>query len=31
MQYRANQFGIKLKFNYPVEGGTEVLLEKRME
>jgi PAS domain S-box-containing protein len=31
MQFRANQFGVKLKFNYPVGGGTEVLLEKRME
>jgi PAS domain S-box-containing protein len=31
MQYRANQLGVKLKFNYPVDGGTEVLLEKRME
>lgn len=29
MQYRANQVGATLKFNFPAAGGTEVLLEKR--
>jgi len=29
MQYRANQIGATLKFNFPAAGGTEVLLEKR--
>lgn len=29
MQYRANQIGATLKFNFPAAGGTEVSLEKR--
>jgi PAS domain S-box-containing protein len=31
MQYRANQVGVILQFNYPKKGGTEISLIKRIE
>ena len=31
MQYRANQVGGVIKFNYPASGGTEVVLKKQLE